>query len=147
MKTTNETGLDNNGTCVWNKLDTDVADSYSPPVLENSDVPDLQRNRVRLQSLIFFPFFRSNCEYILKFYICIQAFEELRAVFTAEFAHKAYMLFYRCIDSEMMQQILKNHERIKGLCHDYEQRIKTTFQNTGIYFCIKTLFFDYYAMC
>ncbi|KAM0737071.1 WD repeat-containing protein 81 [Formica fusca] len=103
MKTTNESGLDNNGTCVWNKLDTDVADSYSPPVLENSDVPDLQRNR---------------------------AFEELRTVFTAEFAHKAYMLFYRCVDSEMMEQILKNHERIKELCHDYEQGIKTTFQNT-----------------
>lgn len=59
MKTTNESGLDNNGTCVWNKLDTDVADSYSPPVLENSDVPDLQRNRVksnRLRYLISFLF-------------------------------------------------------------------------------------------
>jgi hypothetical protein len=46
-------------------------------------------------------------------------------VFTTEFAHKAYMLFYRCIDSEMMGQILKNHERIQELCHDYEQGIKT----------------------
>jgi len=48
-KATSEGGLDNNGTYVWNKLDADVADSYSPPVLENSDVPDLQRNRVRIE--------------------------------------------------------------------------------------------------
>lgn len=40
---------DNNGINVWNKLETDVADSYSPPVLENSDVPDLQRNRVSME--------------------------------------------------------------------------------------------------
>ncbi|EFN81514.1 WD repeat-containing protein 81 [Harpegnathos saltator] len=95
-------GLDNNGIYVWNKLDTDVADSYSPPILENSDVPDLQRNR---------------------------AFQELRAVFTSEFAHKAYMLFYRCVDSEMMEQILKNHEHVQELCHDYEQGIKATSQS------------------
>lgn len=46
MKATSEGGPDDNGTYTWNKLDADVADSYSPPVLENSDVPDLQRNRV-----------------------------------------------------------------------------------------------------
>lgn len=54
-------------------------------------------------------------------------------MFTAEFAHKAYMLFYRCVDSEMMEQILKNHDRIKELCHDYEQGIKASFLNTGWY--------------
>ncbi|KAL6261947.1 hypothetical protein P5V15_007032 [Pogonomyrmex californicus] len=89
-------GSVNNGTYIWNKLDTDIADSYSPPVVKN-DIPDLQRNR---------------------------AFEELRAVFTTEFAHKAYMLFYRCVDTEMMEHILKNHEHIQELCHDYEQKIK-----------------------
>jgi hypothetical protein len=36
---------------MWNKLETDVADSYSPPVLENSDVPDLQRNKVKQNRL------------------------------------------------------------------------------------------------
>jgi len=41
----------NNGTNMWNKLETDVADSYSPPVLDNNDVPDLQRNKVRLNRL------------------------------------------------------------------------------------------------
>lgn len=46
MKGISEGGLDNNGTYVWNKLDTDVADSYSPPILESSNIPDLQRNRV-----------------------------------------------------------------------------------------------------
>ncbi|XP_018373789.1 PREDICTED: WD repeat-containing protein 81 isoform X2 [Trachymyrmex cornetzi] len=101
MKTANEESV-NNGTYAWNKLDTDIADSYSPPIVENSDVLDLQRNR---------------------------AFEELRAVFTTAFAHKAYMLFYRCIHTEMMEHILKNHEHIQQLCHDYEQEIKATSVN------------------
>lgn len=48
-KATSEGGVDNNGAYVWNKLDADVVESYSPPVLENSDVPDLQRNRVRIE--------------------------------------------------------------------------------------------------
>lgn len=65
----------------------------------------------------------------IKFYL--QAFEELRAVFTTEFAHKSYMLFYRCIDMEMMEHILKNHEHIQNLCHDYEQGRKTTSVNNG----------------
>ncbi|KYN05036.1 WD repeat-containing protein 81 [Cyphomyrmex costatus] len=101
MKATNEESV-NIGTYTWKKLDTDIADSYSPPIVENNDVLDLQRNR---------------------------AFEELRAVFTIEFAHKAYMLFYRCIHIEMMEHILKNHEHIQQLCHEYEQGIKTTSVN------------------
>lgn len=52
MKGTSESGFDNNGAYVWNKLDTDVADSCSPPILESSDVPDLQRNRVRASFLL-----------------------------------------------------------------------------------------------
>jgi len=43
MKAVNE-GSINNGT--WNKLYTDIADSYSPPIIENSDILDLQKNRV-----------------------------------------------------------------------------------------------------
>lgn len=51
MKTTNE-GSINNGTYItWNKLDTDIADSNSPPIVENSDGLDLQRNRVRSNGL------------------------------------------------------------------------------------------------
>jgi len=72
----------------------------------------------------------------------LQAFEELRAVFTTEFAHKAYMLFYRCIDIEMMKHILKNHEHIQELCHDYEQRIKASSVNNGTNL-IKFVFFNY----
>lgn len=68
MKTANENTLDNNGTNVWNKLDTDITDSYSPPILENSDVLDLQRNKVRLNKLRFLIFFyRCKFEYILNF--------------------------------------------------------------------------------
>lgn len=52
MKAANE-GSVNNESYAWNKLDADIADSYSPPVIENSDVPDLQRNRVRSIKLTF----------------------------------------------------------------------------------------------
>ncbi|XP_036144900.1 WD repeat-containing protein 81 isoform X2 [Monomorium pharaonis] len=100
-KAENEESI-NDGTHVWNKLDMDIVDSYSPPIVENSDVQNLQRNK---------------------------AFEELRAVFTIGFAYKAYMLFYRCIDSEMMEHILKNYEHIQELCHNYEQEIKITSVN------------------
>lgn len=64
---------------------------------------------------------------------CLQAFQELRAVFNAEFAHKSYMLFYRCVDTEIMEHILKNHEHIQELCHDYEQETKATSANNGRY--------------
>jgi len=47
MKAVNE-GSINNGTYAWNKLDTDIADSYSPPIVENSDILDLQKNKVSL---------------------------------------------------------------------------------------------------
>lgn len=63
----------------------------------------------------------------------MQAFEELRAVFTIEFAHKAYMLFYRCIGTETIKQILKNHEHMQQLCQDYEQGIKVISSNIGAY--------------
>lgn len=53
-------------------------------------------------------------------------------MFTGEFAHKAYMLFYRCVDNEMMEQILKNHEHVQKLCHDYEQGIKAISQGTSV---------------
>lgn len=68
---------------------------------------------------------------IPNFTFVLQAFEELRAVFTTEFAHKAYMLFYRCVDSEIIEQILKNHEHMQELCHDYEQGTKATSLNIG----------------
>jgi len=45
MKAVNE-GSINNGTYAWNKLDTDITDSYSPPIVENSDILNLQKNRV-----------------------------------------------------------------------------------------------------
>lgn len=53
MKATSEGGQDDNGTYMCNKLDAEVADSYSPPVLESNDVPDLQRNRVSAKFLTF----------------------------------------------------------------------------------------------
>ncbi|XP_046142693.1 WD repeat-containing protein 81 isoform X2 [Osmia bicornis bicornis] len=88
---------------VQSNFNADVADSYSPPATENMDVSDHQKNK---------------------------ALEELRAVFTAEFAHKTYMLFYKCIDSEIMEQILKNHEHIHNLCRKYEQEARIACSNS-----------------
>lgn len=76
--------------------------------------------------------FRSECS------MYFQALEELKAVFTAEFAHKSYMLFYKCIDSEVMEQILKNYEHIYHLCYKYEQETKMTSSNIGM------LYFSFY---
>lgn len=39
------------------------------------------------------------------------------------------MLFYKCIDSEIMEQILKNHEHIHNLCRKYEQETKIACSN------------------
>ncbi|CAK9833039.1 WD repeat-containing protein 81 [Anthophora retusa] len=97
VKVSNEDNRDTVG--LQTNFNADVADSYSPPVTENMDPSDLQKNK---------------------------ALEELKAVFTAEFAHKTYMLFYKCIDSEIMEQILKNHEHIHNLCRKYEQETKVT---------------------
>ncbi|KAH0540867.1 WD repeat-containing protein 81 isoform X1 [Cotesia glomerata] len=76
---------------------TDMAVSFSPPIID-SDESDPQRN---------------------------QAFEELKAVFTLEFAHKAYLLFYRHLDEGTMEDLLKNHQLIRDLCEKYEQTLPT----------------------
>ncbi|KAG7210223.1 hypothetical protein KM043_011773 [Ampulex compressa] len=98
-KTLNEDTADLSGSQLYSGFNMEVADSYSPPITENPDGPDPQKNK---------------------------ALEELKAVFTTEFAHKAYMLFYRCIDTEMMEQILKNHQNILDLCHKHEQEMTTS---------------------
>ncbi|OAD55604.1 WD repeat-containing protein 81 [Eufriesea mexicana] len=98
VKVLNEDNRDSLG--LQTNFNADIADSYSPPVIENMNASDCQENK---------------------------ALEELKAVFTAEFAHKTYMLFYKCIDSEVMEQILKNREHINNLCRKYEQEAKMNF--------------------
>ncbi|XP_043283452.1 WD repeat-containing protein 81 [Venturia canescens] len=85
--------IDNSGIQLLSSANNDVSISYSPPVLENDDVPNTTRNK---------------------------AFEELREVFTKRFAHRAYLLFYRHINEETMEEILKNHRLVRDLCHEYE---------------------------
>ncbi|XP_034939157.1 WD repeat-containing protein 81 [Chelonus insularis] len=89
-------------TCGKNReeIGSDIVVSYSPPILDN-DTSNPQRN---------------------------QAFEELKAVFTAEFAHKSYLLFYRHVDEGMMEDMLKNHQLIRDLCVEYEK----TLQLSGV---------------
>lgn len=48
------------------------------------------------------------------------------------------MLFYKCIDNEIMKHILKNHEHIHNLCRKYEKEIKIS--NTGMFHIIFYLF-------
>lgn len=48
------------------------------------------------------------------------------------------MLFYKCIDNEIMKHILKNHEHIHNLCRKYEKEIKIS--NTGTFHIIFYLF-------
>ncbi|XP_035732368.1 WD repeat-containing protein 81-like isoform X1 [Vespa mandarinia] len=89
---------------IWDGFSVEIAESYSPPVVENSNISDPQRNK---------------------------AFEELKEVFTTEFAHKAYMLFYKCMSGEAIEQILKNHQHIRNLCHEYEQQTRLSSPNVG----------------
>ncbi|XP_076671390.1 WD repeat domain 81 isoform X2 [Andrena cerasifolii] len=97
VKVLNEDNRDTRA--LQSNFDKDVAESYSPPVTENMDVSDPQKNK---------------------------AFEELKAVFTIEFAHKTYVLLNKCIDSETLEQILKHFEHVRDLCHKYEQETKVT---------------------
>ncbi|KAK2579115.1 hypothetical protein KPH14_001286 [Odynerus spinipes] len=90
---------------IWDSFNVEITDSYSPPVVENINVPDTQRNK---------------------------AFEELKEVFTTEFAHKAYMLFYKCMNGEAMEQILKNHQHVRNLCHEYEQETRLSSPSVGM---------------
>ncbi|XP_024940811.1 WD repeat-containing protein 81 isoform X1 [Cephus cinctus] len=82
----------------------EIADSYSPPAIESHDISDPQRNK---------------------------AFEELKAVFTTEFAHKAYVMFYRYIGDVLLEEILKNHQLIRDLSYAYEQEVQVTYPNIG----------------
>lgn len=89
--------VDNSGTQLLSGVNSEVSISYSPPVLENDDVSNTTRNK---------------------------AFEELRQVFTKRFAHRAYLLFYRHVDEETMEEILKNHRLVRDLCHEYEAEMR-----------------------
>ncbi|XP_015112635.1 WD repeat-containing protein 81 [Diachasma alloeum] len=81
-------------------LSSEVAISYSPPVADH-DGFNLQRNR---------------------------AYEELKQVFTSEFAYRAYLLFYRFVDEGVMNEILKNHQLIRDLCDVYGDSISNVDQ-------------------
>ncbi|XP_066597438.1 WD repeat-containing protein 81 isoform X2 [Prorops nasuta] len=81
------------------QINSEIADSYSPPMVDRIDLSS-QKNK---------------------------AYEELQAVFTAEFAHKAYMLFYRNISNEAMDYVLKNHRHVRELCKKSEQELKIVY--------------------
>lgn len=81
------------GSQLLSSVNSEVAISYSPPIIETDDMGNPQRNK---------------------------AFEELKEVFTARFAHRAYLLFYRHVDEGVMEEILKNHQLVRDLCHEYE---------------------------
>ncbi|XP_076248923.1 WD repeat domain 81 isoform X2 [Calliopsis andreniformis] len=81
----------------------DIADSYSPSVMKNMDVSDHQKNK---------------------------ALEELKSVFTTEFAYKTYMLLNKSIDNEIMEQIIQNYEHVYNLYRQYIQETKLDSSDT-----------------
>ncbi|KAK4874618.1 hypothetical protein RN001_013978 [Aquatica leii] len=58
-----------------------------------------------------------------------QALEELRAVFTSELAHTAYIPFLKQIGLNSLELSLKNHIDVRNLCQEYEHEIKLTYPN------------------
>ncbi|XP_012263057.1 WD repeat-containing protein 81 [Athalia rosae] len=83
----------------------EIADSFSPPIVESCGMVDSQRNK---------------------------ALDELKSVFTSELAHKSYVAFYRYIGDDGMEQILKNHQLIRNLCCEYEQESQPLGSNMDI---------------
>lgn len=55
-----------------------------------------------------------------------QALEELKSVFTAELAHKAYVPLLKQIGLSSMESSLKNHMTIQQLCQEYELEMNMT---------------------
>lgn len=41
------------------------------------------------------------------------------------------MLFYKCMSGEAMEHILKNHQHIRNLCHEYEKQTRLSSPNVG----------------
>ena len=68
-----------------------------------------------------------------KNFVVLQAFDELKAVFTEHLAHTAYVIFYRILGETMMNEILKNHFLIRILCQEYEEGRNITSPSAGTY--------------
>ncbi|XP_023248259.1 WD repeat-containing protein 81 [Copidosoma floridanum] len=52
-----------------------------------------------------------------------KAFEELKEVFSASLAHKAYAALYRLLSDEIMDELIKNHQLIRNLFQKFEQEL------------------------
>lgn len=52
--------------------------------------------------------------------------DELKAVFTSELAHSAFVPFLHYLGTSTMEVSLKNHILLRDLCFEYEQEIKFT---------------------
>ncbi|XP_001601532.3 WD repeat-containing protein 81 isoform X2 [Nasonia vitripennis] len=89
---------DNNRLSSHPKSSTDFAntESFSPSTIEDSSNVDSKKYK---------------------------AFEELKEVFSASLAHKAYVAFYRLLSDEIMDELIKNHQLIRDLFHEFEQEL------------------------
>lgn len=56
----------------------------------------------------------------------LQALDELKAVFTAELAHQAYVPFLKQIGPIAMENSLKNYAHIQLLCQEHEEVVKSS---------------------
>ncbi|XP_011502923.1 PREDICTED: WD repeat-containing protein 81 [Ceratosolen solmsi marchali] len=52
-----------------------------------------------------------------------KAVEELKEVFSASLAHRAYVTFYRLLSDEIMEELIKDHQLIRDLFHEFEQEL------------------------
>ncbi|XP_046400829.1 WD repeat-containing protein 81 [Ischnura elegans] len=88
---------------IRSKAENDSTDSASPPVVGTT--PDGGSSFKPMSEL------RS------------QALEELKCVFSEEFAHLAYIPFFRFLGENVMEQALQNEQLIRDLCFTYEQEM------------------------
>ncbi|XP_030764603.1 WD repeat-containing protein 81 [Sitophilus oryzae] len=58
------------------------------------------------------------------------AMEELRDVFTLELAYRTYIPFLKHVGINSLEISLKNHDRIRDLCKNYEQNAKTSLEGS-----------------
>ncbi|XP_014234232.1 WD repeat-containing protein 81 isoform X1 [Trichogramma pretiosum] len=53
----------------------------------------------------------------------LKALKEVKEVFSASLAHKAYVAFYRLLKDEIMDELVKNHQLVRDLFHEFEQEL------------------------
>lgn len=105
-------------------IDPGSAGSISPPVSLKGSKSDKNEIITQVTS-------RSVKATCINVHFNFQSLIELRSVFTPELAHTAYLPFLRQIGLDSLEISLKNHERVRYLCTEYEREMQATFPNVA----------------